>query len=190
MLRVKRIEDLLQQYYNSEDFHHTLHYLTNYVYDQRPFDFYEQLAIFWEERGLHRVRHRKRVLYSLLRQFVAEKQPDSLRPINELLKLDYLLNYRSYELPEGLERVVLPEQKEAFETWLQQEENQHRYFPELYEVALGRLKRQLHLELFTDDMLFLTGMRPERETRHYYPALFQYLPADKKQSAGRHRDGR
>lgn len=180
MLRVKRIEDLLQQYYNSGDFHHTLHYLTDCVYHQRPFDFYEQLAIFWEERELHRVRHRKRVLYSLLRQFVAEKQPDSLQPVNELLKLDYLLNYRSYELPEGLERVVLPEQKEAWETWLQREENQRRYFPELHGIALGRLKRQLHLELFTDDMLFLIGIRQERENRHYYPALFQYPPGRQK----------
>lgn len=180
MLRLKRIEDLLEKYYNSRDFKHSLHYLTREVYGGKPFTFYEQLAAFWEEHGLHRIQHRKDAFYSLLIQFVGRNLPQFARKINELLKLDYLLNYKSFSLPDGLIRTEMPEQRNRLEQFLIAEDNCQRFFPDLKGLSVGKLKRQLHLEVFAEDVFFLSGIRQERVERSYYAVLFRYPPGGKK----------
>jgi len=180
MRRLKRIEDLLEKFYNPGDFRHSLRYLVQTVYRGEPFAFYEDLAAFWEEERLHRVQHRKEHLYSLLMRFASQQWPEFAGAVNELLKFDYLLNYKSHALPAGLRRVEIPRQRERFDKFLAREDSCQLYWADLPEKALGKLKRQLHLEVFADDVLFLSGMRPEKVTRSYYPLLFRYLPGGSK----------
>ncbi|ADI01871.1 B12-binding domain-containing radical SAM protein [Syntrophothermus lipocalidus] len=173
MVRLKRIEDLVEKYYNSGDFAHSLRYMIKHGWKDDAFRFYEEFAGYWEDKRWHRVHHNKSSLYSMLMQFVSQRRPDLIRPVNELLKFDYLLNYHSQKLPDGLTRIELPGQKEFFDDFLRQENNRLRYFSTMQDVALGKLKRQLHLEVFTEDVLFLGELRERELSGPYFLVLFR-----------------
>ncbi|MDH7498676.1 MAG: DUF4080 domain-containing protein, partial [Syntrophomonadaceae bacterium] len=71
--RLHRIEDMVDRYHNSGDFRHCLRWFTGEVYQGEAFAFFEQLAGYWEERGLHRRPPRKPGLYEVLVDFAARR---------------------------------------------------------------------------------------------------------------------
>ncbi len=173
IIRLKRIEDLVEKYYNSGDFTNTLGYITRRGWQDDAFKFYEELASYWESRGWHRVQHSKNSLYSMLLEFIQDRKPDLTTSVGELLKFDYLLNYHAQKLPEGLMRVEPPGLKEAFNDFLRREDNRRLYFPELKDTSLAKLKRRLHLEVFQEDVFFLSGRRNYPLSGPYFPVLFK-----------------
>ena len=173
IIKLKRIEDLVEKYYNSRDFANTLGYIIENEWQGNAFGFYEELASYWEDRRWHRVQHSKNSLYSMLLEFVQDRMPHLAVRAGELLKFDYFLNYHAQKLPEGLVHLEPPALKEAFNEFLRKEDNRRRYFPELEDTSLAKLKRQLHLEFFQEDVFFLTGRRKYQLSGPLFAVLFK-----------------
>ncbi len=74
LCRLKGIEAMVEVYYNSGQFIHTLSRLMQELTD--PFAFYEQLAQYYENRGLNGRNHTRLARYDFLHDFIRELSGD------------------------------------------------------------------------------------------------------------------
>ncbi|MCI9105284.1 MAG: B12-binding domain-containing radical SAM protein [Lachnospiraceae bacterium] len=74
LCRLKGIEAMVEVYYNSGQFIHTLRRLMQELTD--PFAFYEQLAQYYENRGLNGRNHTRLARYDFLHDFIRELSGD------------------------------------------------------------------------------------------------------------------
>jgi len=89
VLRLKRVEDMVEVYYNSGQFVHSLRYLMHHV--SSPFDFYQQLGDYYEERQIVGFVHARIARYNILLEFVEKILPECAAPLRELLVYDLYL---------------------------------------------------------------------------------------------------
>ena len=89
IVRLKEIEALLEQYYNSHRFTMTLDLMTSQVYTS-PFQFFQDLATYFRSRRLHQVSHSPLALYDILHSFIGQYHGQVLPLAEEALKFDYL----------------------------------------------------------------------------------------------------
>lgn len=94
IVRIKRVEDVLEKYWNAHRMDRTMDYLTTQVFDS-PFDFFQQFGDYWEERGWQRIGHQLEDLFTRLWSFLAECGSPRLDPDAALglMKYDYFLNH-------------------------------------------------------------------------------------------------
>ncbi|MFC6331732.1 B12-binding domain-containing radical SAM protein [Paenibacillus septentrionalis] len=98
IVRIKRVEDVLEKYWNAHRMDHTLLYLVDHVFSS-PFDFFQSFGDYWETQGWQKIGHQLEDLFSRLWSYltVAQKQEGvtlDLPVIEGLMKLDYYLNHR------------------------------------------------------------------------------------------------
>ncbi len=90
MIRLKKIENLLELYYNRGGFHRTLDYSIGEL-AETPFDFYEELADYYYLKGFQHKSHKKEDLYRIFLLYAGWKErftPNIKDKIKELLILD------------------------------------------------------------------------------------------------------
>lgn len=93
IVRLKRLEDVLEKYWNDHRMDHTIEYLISSEFDS-PFDFFQEFGDYWEERGWQRIGHQLEDLFIRLDEFLNRrgmKRPDI---VLGLMKLDYLLGHK------------------------------------------------------------------------------------------------
>lgn len=93
VIRLKRLEDILEKYWNAHRMDHTMEYLITREFET-PFDFFQEFGDYWEGQGWQRIGHQLEDLFTRLWQFLNErglKQPDT---VLGLMKLDYLLGHK------------------------------------------------------------------------------------------------
>jgi hypothetical protein len=69
IVRIKRVEDVLEKYWNAHRMDHTLLYLVDRVFPS-PFDFFQAFGDFWERSGWQKIGHQLEDLYSRLWAFL------------------------------------------------------------------------------------------------------------------------
>ncbi len=89
ILRLKRVEDLLEKYYNSGKFYKTMAYVFEHHYPNREFDFFDDLANFYREKGEPKG---NKALYESLYLFGKEKGYDET--FTYAIIFDYCLYHR------------------------------------------------------------------------------------------------
>lgn len=88
ILRLKSVEDVLERYFNSGRFIRTLKKAIPKF--DTPFDFYHNLAMFWEEKGLVGQGVKRISLYGLLYEFLrADMTEEELKPVIAEMKKDF-----------------------------------------------------------------------------------------------------
>ncbi|AZN43937.1 B12-binding domain-containing radical SAM protein [Paenibacillus albus] len=101
IVRIKRVEDVLEKYWNAHRMDHALLYLVERVFPS-AFDFFQQFGDFWEGRGWQKIGHQLEDLFSRLWSFLSEKHSKqatedgevwSLDVVLGLMKLDYFLQH-------------------------------------------------------------------------------------------------
>ncbi|WP_082083584.1 B12-binding domain-containing radical SAM protein [Paenibacillus beijingensis] len=70
IVRIKRVEDVLEKYWNAHRMDRTLLYLVERVFPS-PFDFFQQFGDFWESRGWQKIGHQLEDLFSRLWAFLS-----------------------------------------------------------------------------------------------------------------------
>jgi len=93
MVRIKRVEDVLEKYWNAHRMDRTVTYLVDRVFPS-AFDFFQEFGDFWEARGWGRIGHQLEDLFVRLYEFLAHKGVPQLDVAFGLMKLDYFLNHR------------------------------------------------------------------------------------------------
>lgn len=158
-LRLKYVEEMVETYYNSGRFLHTLAYLVP-LYES-PFAFFEALSQFWVGENYHYLGLSKMGLFDVLWWFVEQNSKVDKRKLQWEMKFDIALHEKPKKLP-------------AWLTVTNEEQWHDKVFafygnPALWQKCLPHYKsnkeaiRQTHLEVFGDEkqkaVLFDYGKR-------------------------------
>ena len=170
ILRLKRMEEMVELYYNSNQFVHTLQFLVKAF--RSPFAMYEALADFYEEKGYFVSSPARSYRYQVLLHFASQYDGAWEAVYRELLTYDMYLRenlktrpYFAYDLQEH---------KEFYRAFYKQEEEERRLLSAYMNYDSKQLARMTHLEPF----YYPVWDMPDREMTELssYPVyiLFDY----------------
>ena len=151
ILKLSRIEKLLDWYYNSGDFRRTIAYIGQEIYAGMAMQFYQEFSDYWLRQGLLQIGHRKEAYYSYLQSFISENHPTHGEAINDLLKYDYLCGNNKYGLPNGLisyNPIIVNEQ---IYSYTKNRSFVDQYLPALRSRTPREIKKLLHIEYLRID---------------------------------------
>lgn len=93
IVRLKRLEDVLEKYWNAHRMDHTLKYLMNSRFSS-PFDFFQEFGDYWESRGWQKIGHQLEDLFTRLDAFLRDRNTPDMDVITGLMKFDYFLGHK------------------------------------------------------------------------------------------------
>lgn len=144
IIRLKRVEEMTEVYYNSGQFRHTMEYLLGKF--GTPFSMYEALAGYYEEKGLLGVQHSRLARYEILSRFAGRCLADEAekKEFTEWLTLDLYLRDNVKNRPAFLGEGQTGKEETAL---FYKKEAQERRYLKGYEGYDGRQMRKMtHLE--------------------------------------------
>lgn len=97
ILVLKNIEEMVEVYYNSDQFQHTVAYMEGFF--DTPFELYKDLADFYEKKTVQGIGYKREARYELLREFFKEHVGDDLLIFDSLLIFDYYLRENAKNRP-------------------------------------------------------------------------------------------
>ncbi len=142
--RLKRIEEMVELYYNSNQFTHTLPILQQVF--ESPFAMYEALADFYGENGYFTETPSRIYRYQVLLAFAEKMDADRVALYKELLTFDLYLRENIKSRP-AFATDLTPYKKEITEFY-RQEESKRRFLPDYTEYDSRQLARMTHMEPF------------------------------------------
>lgn len=149
VLKLKRIEEMVEVYYNSGQFSYTLEHLVGEF--DTPFAFFEQLGEYYEEHAFHMVSHSRITRYEILLGFVETYVSARVDFYRELLVFDLYLreNIKSRPVFAGENTV----DKEWLGGFYEEESKEHTYLWGYEKYDKRQLRKMTHIEKFTYDVL-------------------------------------
>ena len=162
--RLKGIEDMVEVYYNSGQFCHTMKAMEGYFSD--AFSMYETLADFYEKKGYFGISHSRIRRYEILMEFLEEREVENLSYFKELMILDL------YARENLKTRPVWAADRKAYKEKIQEFYTKEAEAPEVLQDYAGyqpkQLEKMTHLEIFSHNV-------PEgKAEKGSYPVLFDY----------------
>lgn len=97
ILKLKRVESMVEVYYNSGQFQNTLEYLVPQFED--AFIFYEKLGTFYEEKGYSEISHSRMHRYEILLEFLKEETQIDAETAAQYMLYDLYLRERLKKRP-------------------------------------------------------------------------------------------
>lgn len=165
--RLKRIEEMVEIYYNSGQFAHSLPVMIadfgsrmaagqqalaeeqhgRAVSGQGAFAFYEALADFYEEQGFFVETPSRIYRYQALLSFAKTIHPEREELYKELLLFDLYVRENLKSRPDFAPD--LHDLQPVIHAFYKKEESERRYLPHLSEIPAPQLSRMTHLEPFS-----------------------------------------
>ena len=130
VLKLKAVESMVEVYYNSGQFQHTLEYLVPLAKD--AFTFYESLGAFYEKKGYSEISHSRMRRYEILLEYLQEETDASVEKASQRMLYDLYLREKLKKRPS-----FAPDQK-------------------VYETAIwdyrkaNHIPKTAHIEVFAD----------------------------------------
>ncbi|RXZ84138.1 DUF4080 domain-containing protein [Paenibacillaceae bacterium] len=101
IVRIKRVEDVLEKYWNAHRMDHTLLYLVEQVMPS-PFDFFQLFGDYWEQQGWQKIGHQLEDLFTRLWSFLTHlPNQTSTAAIAQKLDYDVVLGLMKYDYFRG-----------------------------------------------------------------------------------------
>lgn len=162
--RLKGIEDMVEVYYNSGQFSHTMKAMEEYFSD--AFAMYEAMADFYERKGYSSFSHSRIKRYEILIEFLKEQKIGNLFYFQELMILDL------YARENIKTRPVWAAERKPYKEKIQDFYVKETETPEFLKDYTGyqpkQLEKMTHLEVFSYNVL------EGKEEKGIYPVLFDY----------------
>lgn len=158
LMRLKEIEEMLEVYYNSQQFRYTIEALETYF--PRPFALFEALADYYKEHEGEKSFSRLQ-RFEALRNFIRnlEISGEGRQCFDELLTFDFYLRENAKSRPSWAAQ--RESYRDAAVRFYREEEQSRRYLPDYVGMGWKQLQRMTHLERFSYDVI---GSRERRET--------------------------
>lgn len=180
ILRLKKIEEMVELYYNSNQFTHTLLFLQREF--AGPFAMFEALADFYECKGFFTNSPARAYRYNVLLQFAEETDAEHADIYKELLTYDMYLRENLKSRPIfATDLSVNEESKNAVREFYRKEEQERKWLPDYAEYDWKQLSKMTHLELFRYpvwDVEALSADNFASEQDAGYGVLFDYRKRD------------
>lgn len=145
-LRLKYVEEMVETYYNSGRFLHTLSYLVPLY--ETPFAFFEALSQFWLAKNCHYVSLSKFGICDLLWEFAMQNEKVDHDRLQWLLKFDFILHERPNKLPSCLKVSNDEKWRDKIFAFYGSEEKVAKYLPHYAGAGKKLAVRQTYLEVF------------------------------------------
>ena len=144
VLRLKRVEEMVEVYYNSRQFSYTLGALEKAFPDS--FSMYEQLGAYYDEEGQTFLSHARVTRYEILYAFAKRIDPEREELYRELLIFDFYLRENAKSRPAfaGEETVKKEEQQQFYD----EEAKAHKYLVGYEKWDKRQLRKMTHIERF------------------------------------------
>ena len=144
VLRLKRVEEMVEVYYNSRQFSYTLGALEKAFPDS--FSMYEQLGAYYDEEGQTFLSHARVTRYEILYAFAKKIDPEREELYRELLIFDFYLRENAKSRPAfaGEETVKKEEQQQFYD----EEAKAHKYLVGYEKWDKRQLRKMTHIERF------------------------------------------
>ncbi|GAV10241.1 B12-binding domain-containing radical SAM protein [Paenibacillus sp. NAIST15-1] len=139
VVRLKRLEDVLEKYWNAHRMDRTMEYLMHIEFDS-PFDFFQAFGDFWEANGWQKIGHQLEDLFVRLHAFLTAHGLKKPHVALGLMKLDYFMNHKYKPRKVWWNRQL---QKEEASRVLQWAAVQAELVSEQF-AALGLSEKELH----------------------------------------------
>lgn len=172
ILRLKAVEEMVEKYYNSGQFNRILEYcIPMYA---NPFDFYDELAQYYEKAGWNLLSHSRMTRYEIIKQFLIQKVPEEEKKINELLTWDLYVRENLKGRPEWMKD--LSAYKKKIYEFFKKEEQERIYLKGYEEYNHKQMNKMAHVEIFTHitgtEEVYLFDYR-NRNPKNNEAAVFQ-----------------
>lgn len=146
VVKLKRIEEMVEIYYNSNQFTHTLAVLEKEF--ETPFEMYEELARFYEEHGYFVKTPSRMYRYDVLLEFVMTKVSQEKEQLyKELLIFDIYLRENVKSRPDFASFLAID--KEIVRTFYEKEVENSKYLTGYEQFDAKQMARMTHLERFS-----------------------------------------
>ncbi|WP_153731963.1 B12-binding domain-containing radical SAM protein [Sporosarcina obsidiansis] len=143
MLKIKQTEDILEKYWNSGRFIHSMEYIVSELVET-PFDFFQLFGTFWETQGWSRIGHQFEDLFIRLEQFLSQILKVDTQIALSLLKLDYVMHQKFLPRKIWWESTLLEDElKQVIQLLLR---NPHILGDEF--EAIGHTERSIRKQVF------------------------------------------
>lgn len=178
ILKLKAIEEMVELYYNSNQFTHTLPFLEQAF--PTPFAMYEALAVFYEEKGYFVNSPARAYRYHVLLEFAENCDGEYAAVYQELLTYDMYLRENLKSRPDFATDMSEESVKNVVRDFYRKEEEERRYLPDYKEYDWKQLSKMTHLEPFAypvwdrDAMLAWKKVSHQEQTCPKVYVLFDY----------------
>ena len=142
--KLKRVEEMVELYYNSNQFIHTLAALVTQV--ETPFDLYEKLAEHYETHGYFINTPARVKRYDVLFEFACGLVPEQKELFRELLTFDFYLRENVKSRPAFCRD--LTGDYEVIRQFYEQEEEAPHYLKEYVQYHARQVMKMTHMEIF------------------------------------------
>jgi radical SAM superfamily enzyme YgiQ (UPF0313 family) len=147
VIRLKKIEEMVELYYNSNQFVNTLRYMKKAF--SSPFKMFEALAEYYEKHGFFVNSPSRAYRYKVLLDFATEADPGKDELYTELITYDLYLRENMKSRPEFCRSLTTETYKNFRHTFYREEEKTRRYLPDLSQYDSRQLSGITHLEPFS-----------------------------------------
>jgi radical SAM superfamily enzyme YgiQ (UPF0313 family) len=158
IVRLKEIESLLEQYYNSHRFTLTLEFLTSRVYTS-PFEFFRDLATYFRAHRLHQVSHSPLALYDILYRYLRQSHPGIHTLAEETLKFDFLRTEAHRPLRPWMSDKLETDHRQLRHQLLQDPSVRERLHPATLALSPREMAQKVRIGRFSWDFVELLCQR-------------------------------
>ncbi|MBQ8823341.1 MAG: B12-binding domain-containing radical SAM protein [Lachnospiraceae bacterium] len=144
VLRLKKVEEMVEMYYNSNQFVHTIRFLERAF--EHPFALYEALAEFYEKKGYFLQSPARGYRYHVLLHFAMEQDGANEVIYKELLTYDMYLRENLKSRPDFAGDMGL--YKERSRGFYEKEAQERKLLPDYEGYDSKQLSKMTHLEAF------------------------------------------
>ncbi len=151
VLRLKRVEEIVEVYYNSNQFSYTLREMENKW--QSPYAMFESMANYYRKQGFFEINHSRLARYEILFQFLQEQEPQRIEIYRDILMYDLYLRENVKSRPQ------FAREQGGYKTRIKQffiEESQNPRYLKGYEAYDSRqISKMAHVEVMADGKMIL-----------------------------------
>lgn len=146
--KLKRVEEMVELYYNSGQFTTTLPVLERFF--ESPFAFYEALAEYYEKKGYFINSPSRTYRYLILLEFAINKIEWVGELCGELLTMDFYLRENAKSRPEFAKD--LSAYKDKIRAVYRKEEAERKLLPDYAAYDARQMAKMTHIEVFEYDL--------------------------------------
>ena len=136
MLKLKKIEEMVDKYYNSQKFNNILKYLV--VKFDTPFDFYQSLSEFFDKKGYFNKNIGNNEYYKVFLDFNMEILKEDASELMDLIKFDYLSFNKRRGMPLFIERGLSKEEEQEIKEKIREKYLLKNYYVESFGINIEK----------------------------------------------------
>ena len=152
LLILKKVEEMVDKYYNSGKFNNIIKYLVKKF--ETPFEFYLSLGEYFDYKGYFNRNIGNVEYYKVFLDFNMEILKEDNKVLKEIVRFDYLCFNKKRGIPEFLQSPIDKEEEEKIKEQIREKYSLRNYYVEKFYINIDFLIKDLGIKLESDFYLF------------------------------------